>query len=265
MDTANPTTSTHVVILPTYNSGARLIEVVAEVLRVWQPVIVVVDGSTDGSDAPVRALAAREPALTVITRSRNLGKGAAVLAGARAAVERGFTHGLVMDADGQHPAAKIADFMRLSAQQPDALILGRPIFPANVPPARLHGRKLSVGMVRFEIAGSGIDDPLFGFRVYPLSPLLDTLEARRTARRYDFDTEAAVRLVWAGIQPVNVPAPVRYFDRTDGGISHFRYGRDNLRLFWMHTRLVTELLVWRWPRVLAARRRRTAAATLAPG
>lgn len=265
MDSASLTLPTHVVILPTYNSGPRLLDVVTEVLRHWQRVIVVVDGSTDGSDVPVRALAAREPALTVLSLATNSGKGAAVLAGARAAADRGLTHALVMDADGQHPAASIGEFMRISVRETDALVLGRPIFPANVPPARLHGRKLSVGMVRFEIAGAGIDDPLFGFRVYPLAPLLDVLETRRTARRYDFDTEAAVRLVWAGVRPLNVPAPVRYFDRAEGGISHFHYVRDNVRLFWMHTRLVTELLVWRWPRVLALRRRRTAAATLAPG
>lgn len=259
--------TTHAVLLPTYNSGPRLVEVVAEVLRHWHPVIVVVDGSTDGSDRPIRDLAAREPALTVLTLTQNSGKGAAVLAGAKVAVERGLTHALVMDADGQHPAASIGEFMQISAQQPDALVLGRPIFPKNIPPARLHGRKLSVGLVRFEIFGAGIDDPLFGFRVYPLRPLLDVLSAGRGGRRYDFDTEAAVRLAWSGVRPLNLAAPVRYFDRAEGGISHFRYGRDNLRLAWMHTRLITQLLLWRWPSVFAARRRwrRAESAALAPG
>ncbi len=260
--------TTHLVLLPTYNSGPRLVAVVAEVLRHWRPVVVVVDGSTDGSDAPVRALAAGEPDLTVITLPVNSGKGAAVLAGARAAADRGFTHALVMDADGQHPAESIVEFMAASEQAPQALVLGRPVFPPNVPAARRHGRKLSVGLVRFELAGRGIDDPLFGFRVYPLAPLLQVLGARRGGRRYDFDTEAAVRLVWSGVRPINLAAPVRYFDRSEGGISHFRYGRDNVRLFWMHTRLITELLLWRWPRVLAERRRRkqsAGSAALAPG
>src|SRR5436190_523376 len=79
---------------------------------------------------------------------------------------------------------------------PEALILGRPIFPANIPPERLHGRKLSVGLVHFELLGRGVADPLFGFRVYPLAPLIGVLGPRRGGRRYDFDTEAAVRLVW---------------------------------------------------------------------
>ncbi|MBI2497035.1 MAG: glycosyltransferase family 2 protein, partial [Opitutae bacterium] len=166
---------THLVIMPAYNPGPRLLATVVEVLRHWRPVMVVVDGSTDGCEAPVLELARTEPALTVLVLPRNGGKGAAVLAGAEAAHALGFTHALVMDADGQHPAASIAEFMAASAGQPDALVLGRPIFPANIPPERRHGRKLSVGLVRLEVGGPWIADPLFGFRIYPLVPLLAVL------------------------------------------------------------------------------------------
>ncbi|HVU35888.1 MAG TPA: glycosyltransferase family 2 protein [Opitutaceae bacterium] len=261
------TSNSHAVILPTYNSGPALATVVAEVWRVWQPVIVVVDGSTDQSDHAIRELATSEPGLTVVALRVNSGKGAAVLAGARLARARGHTHVLVMDADGQHPTTHIGDFMRVSEANPGTLVLGRPQFPPNIPPERLHGRKLSVGLVRFEIGGRGIDDPLFGFRVYPLDPLLSALEGRRTGRRYDFDTEVAVRLFWAGVPVMNVPAPVRYFSRAEGGISHFRYGRDNARLAWMHVRLITEFLCWRWPGVVRRRwrtARRESTVTLAP-
>ncbi len=246
--------ASHLVILPTYNTGPRLREVVAEVLRQWQPVMVVVDGSTDGSEHPVLALAKSEPQLNVLVLPRNVGKGAAALAAARAALERGFTHALVMDADGQHPTASIAEFMAASQCQPTALILGRPIFPPNIPAARLHGRKLSVGLVRLEVFGAGIADPLFGFRVYPLAPLLAVLGPRRGGRRYDFDTEVAVRLCWAGVPPLNIAAPVKYFSRAEGGVSHFHYVRDNVALVWMHTRLIAELLLWRWPAVRLQRR-----------
>ena len=252
--------ATHLVLLPTYNTGPRLGEVVAEVLRHWQPVLVVVDGSTDRSEEPLLALAKTEPALSVLVLPRNSGKGAAVLAGAAAARARGFSHVLVMDADGQHPAASIGEFMEVSRRRTDALVLGRPIFPANVPAERLHGRKLSVGLVRFEALGAGIADPLFGFRVYPLAPLLAVLGPRRGGRRYDFDTEAAVRLFWSGVPPLNLDASVRYFSRAEGGVSHFHYVRDNAALVWMHTRLITELLLWRWPAVLRYRLRRRAVA-----
>jgi len=256
--------STHLVLLPAYNAGPRLVEVVAGVLRHWQPVVVVIDGSTDRSEQPVLALARTEPALTVLQLPRNSGKGAAVLAGARAAQARGFTHALVMDADGQHSADSIAAFMTASLRQLNALVAGRPIFPPNIPAERLHGRKLSVGLVHVELLGRAIADPLFGLRVYPLAPLLAVLGPRRGGRRYDFDTEAAVRLTWAGVPPVNLPAPVRYFSRAEGGVSHFHYARDNATLVWMHARLLTELLLWRWPAALRHRRQwRGAAAALA--
>lgn len=246
--------ATHVVLLPTYNTGPRLRDVVAEVLRHWRAVLVVVDGSTDGSEAILAGLARNDPALHVLVQPRNGGKGAAVLAGAQWARERGFTHALVMDADGQHPAASIAEFMAASQARPDALVCGRPVFPANIPRERLHGRKLSIGMVHLELLGRGVDDPLFGFRIYPLAPLLAVLGPRRGGRRYDFDTEAAVRLVWAGVPPLNLAAPVRYFSRAEGGVSHFHYLRDNLTLVGMHTRLVLELVFWRWPALWRHRR-----------
>ncbi len=256
--------ATHLVLLPAYNPGPRLRAVVAEVLRHWQPVLVVVDGSTDGSDRPLLELAKTEPALTVLLLPHNSGKGAAVLAGAQAAVARGFTHILVMDADGQHPAGSIAEFMAASLRQPESLVLGRPVFPANIPAARRHGRKLSVGLVHLELLGAGVADPLFGFRVYPLAPLLAVLGPRRGGRRFDFDTEAAVRLAWAGVPTQNLPAPVRYFSRAEGGVSHFHYLRDNVTLGWMHIRLLVELLFLRWPALLRHRRRwRTAGTVLA--
>ena len=246
---------THVVLLPTYNTGRRLLEVVTAALQHWQPVLVVVDGSTDGSHEPVMALAGRERGLEVLVLPRNRGKGAAVLAGLRHAVDRGCTHALVMDADGQHPADRIAEFMAASQCRPEAMILGQPVFGADAPAARRHGRKLSIGLVRLETRGRAIADPLFGFRVYPAQALLDVLGPRRGGRRYDFDTEAVVRLHWAGVPALNLPAPVRYFQPSEGGVSHFRYGRDNLRLAWMHTRLIAELLLVRWPALLRRRPR----------
>lgn len=267
--------TTHLVIVPSYNTGPRLRGVVAELIEHWQPVVVVIDGSTDGSDLALEALArergaaARPPGATslaegsgapvaglnVVRLPRNSGKGAAVLAGARWALERGFTHALTMDADGQHHADHVPGFMSASRLDPQALVLGRPIFPPNIPAERLHGRKLSVLLVRCAILGGGIDDPLFGFRVYPLAPLLAVLGARRSGRRYDFDTEAAVRLCWSGTRPVNVPAPVRYFSAAEGGVSHFRYGRDNVVLAAMYVRLLSELVWRRAPEILRHRRR----------
>ncbi|HWA08917.1 MAG TPA: glycosyltransferase family 2 protein [Opitutaceae bacterium] len=247
--------SSHLLLIPSYNTGPRLAGVIAEALRHWRPVLVVIDGSTDGSEQPLLALARQQNGLTVLVRPHNAGKGAAVLAGLAWARDRGFTHALAMDADGQHPAALIGEFMEISRTQPDAMVLGRPIFGPEVPVERLYGRKLSVGLVHVATLGRDIADPLYGFRVYPVQPLLAVLGPRRGGRRYDFDTEAAVRLLWAGVRPINRPAPVRYFTRAEGGVSHFHYLRDNLTLAWMHTRLVGEMLFRRWPAILRHHRR----------
>ena len=248
--------ATHLVLIPTYNTGPRLLRTVREALAAWTPVWVVVDGSTDGSDAPLDALAAEAgPAvLRVFRLARNSGKGAAVLHGFTAALAENFTHALVLDADGQHPIDHIAPFMAASAARPEALVLGLPVFGPEVPLERLYGRKLSVGLAHLECLGRDIGDPLFGFRVYPLAPSRAILASIRGARRYDFDPELAVRLFWAGAPPINIPAPCRYIAKADGGISHFHYVRDNVRMAWLHTRLLTRLVLT-LPSVLAARRR----------
>jgi len=167
---------------------------------------------------------------------------------------RGFTHVLTLDADGQHPVDHIPSFMAASLAEPAALVLGRPVFGPEVPLERLHGRKLSVGLARLEIGGPGIDDPLFGFRVYPAAALQEALASTRRARGFDFDPEVAVRMVWAGVPTINLPAPCRYFSRSEGGVSHFNYLRDNLKLIWLHTRLLSQLLLWRWVFIKRARR-----------
>ncbi|MBC8011513.1 MAG: glycosyltransferase family 2 protein [Burkholderiales bacterium] len=248
--------TTHLVLVPTYNTGPRLLRTVREALAAWSPVWVVLDGSTDGSDAELDTLAATHgpEALRVLRLANNSGKGAAVLHGFAAALAENFTHALVLDADGQHPIDHIAPFIAASAARPDALVLGRPVFGPEVPLERLYGRQLSVWLVHLECLGRDIADPLFGFRVYPIMPTHAALSAIRSARRYDFDPEIAVRLFWAGTPPLNLPAPCRYIAKSDGGISHFHYVRDNIRMVWLHTRLLVRLLVT-FPAVIAARRR----------
>lgn len=254
----------HLVLIPSYNTGARLATTVADALAAWPDVWVVIDGSTDGSDRPLEPLAASHPRLRIIRRSENGGKGAAVATGAAAALGNGFTHALVMDADGQHPIEQIVPFMTASQRNPDALVLGRPVFGPEVPRERLHGRKLSVGLVHLETLGGGIDDPLFGFRVYPLEPLHRALNATRSGRGYDFDPEIAVRMFWAGVPTINLAAACRYLSKAEGGVSHFHYVRDNVKMVKLHTRLLAELLLWRWPSVRRARRRTPAGKLNAP-
>ncbi|MBA3773636.1 MAG: glycosyltransferase family 2 protein [Ramlibacter sp.] len=238
-----PTSTTHLVLIPSYNPGPKVYDTVREARAHWAPVWVVVDGSTDGTAQGLQALSAGDPGLRVLVLERNCGKGAAVLSGLDIAAAEGFTHALTMDSDGQHPAGLIAQFMARSMREPAAMVLGKPVFDASAPALRVNGRKVSNGWADLETLWAGIGDSLYGFRVYPIEPLRSVMRGQRWMRRFDFDPEAVVRLCWRGVRPVNLPAPVKYFEADQGGVSHFNYLRDNLLLTWMHTRLFAGFLV----------------------
>jgi glycosyltransferase involved in cell wall biosynthesis len=250
----NASSRTHLVIIPSYNTGAKVYETVRDARRQWAPVWVVVDGSDDGTAEGLQRMAAQDPDLRVIVLPVNRGKGSAVLAGLAAAQQAGFTHALAMDSDGQHPADLIPAFMQASQRRPDAMILGRPVFDASAPLLRVRGRRVSNGWTNLETLGAGVGDSLFGFRVYPIADLVGVMRRQPWMRRFDFDTEAVVRLAWRGVAPVNLDAPVKYLSADEGGVSHFNYLRDNALLTWMHARLVLEFLL-RLPLLLRRRLR----------
>ena len=244
--------TTHLVLIPSYNPGAKVYETVRAARQYWTPVWVVVDGSTDGSTDRLLAMAAQDTGLRIFVLPCNQGKGAAVLHGLELAEAEGFSHVLTMDSDGQHPQERIPAFMAESARQPAAMILGVPVFDASAPSLRVKGRRVCNWWVNLETLWAGIGDSLFGFRVYPIEALRQVMYGQPWMRHFDFDPEAVVRLCWRGVRPVNLPAPVRYFLAEEGGVSHFRYLRDNVLLSWMHTRLFIDF-VWRLPILLVRR------------
>ncbi len=246
--------ASHLVLIPSYNPGPKVDETVRAARAQWTPVWVVVDGSTDGSAERLRAMAAGDAGLRVIVLPENRGKGAAVLAGITQATAEGYTHALTMDSDGQHPAGLIPGFMAASQASPGAMVLGRPVFDADAPRLRVNGRKVSNGWADLETLWAGIGDSLYGFRVYPIAPLMRVMNGQHFMRRFDFDPEAVVRLCWAGVRPINLDAPVRYFRADEGGVSHFNYLRDNALLTWMHARLFLGFLL-RLPALVARRLR----------
>ena len=229
--------TTHLVLIRSYNPGDKGIATIRAAREFWAPVWVVVDGSTDGTAEKLAAMAEADPQLRVIVRPRNGGKGAALFDGLLEAQRCGFTHALTMDSDGQHPAQCIPEFMAASAGEPRAMILGAPIFDASAPTIRVRGRKISNWAANLETLYIGIQDSLFGFRVYPIASLIAVMRRTRWMRRFDFDAEAVVRLSWQGIPAINLPTPVRYFAPAEGGVSHFKYWRDNILLTSMYLRL----------------------------
>ncbi len=224
------------ILIPSYNTGPILLKTVQSAIALRKPVWVIFDGSTDGSPDLLKDL--RHDNLRILHLPQNSGKGAAVLHGLRQAVEDGFTHVLTMDADGQHPADKVQGFLELSARHPEAAVFGKPVFDSSAPALRVNGRKVSNFWANLETLGWGVDDSLFGMRLYPAHDLLEVLDSTGFARRFDFDPEVAVRLCWRGVPIINLPTPVRYPSKEEGGISQFRYLRDNTLLTWMHFRLM---------------------------
>lgn len=221
------------VLVPTYDNPATIRDVVMRVREHVPDVVVVDDGSGAAGRAACEALA-EEGLAHVVHRAKNGGKGAAVKTGFAEAFRLGYTHALQVDADGQHDLSDVPRFVEVAREHPDALVLGAPRFDASAPRARQIGRKITTFWVNVETGGRVIEDPMCGFRVYPLA---EAVKVRVPADMMDFDPEVAVRLVWRGVPVINLPTKVRYVSRAEGGVSHFRLFKDNFLIGWMHTRL----------------------------
>jgi len=227
------------VLIPIFDHGATIAAVVEGLAPLGLPMLVVDDGSGDATRAELARLAERHRDLQVIRHPENRGRGAALKTGYRAALARGHSHAVQLDADGQHHPADVPRFLAAARERPEALVLGTPVFDDDAPWVRLQGRKLSQAIVWLETLSLSVRDPLCGFRCLPLAATCAALDAARTGDRMDFDPELCVRLVRAGVPVVNLATPVRY---PKDGISHFRMVDDNLRIARAYGRLALEAL-----------------------
>lgn len=230
------------VVIPSYNSGPHLEQTVREVMAIWQPVIVVDDGSTDGSADAVVRLAQNEPGLHALAQPRNTGKGAAIFAAFNYAVDRAMTHAVVFDADGQHDPGDLPKFMAAAKEHPLAMVMGEPEFGDDAPVSHIMGHAIANTAAKVSAMRPDLGDSLFGLRLYPMLAVIKAMRRIRGGRRFDFDTQMAVRLPWLGVPTINLPAAVRY---DAGRPRHFRYLRDNLLLLRVHCWLLLRgLFVW---------------------
>jgi len=236
-------------LIPIYNHGATISEVVESLADLDLTCLIVDDGSDRETRTVLESLALEHPWVRVERRARNGGRGAALRSGYRLAAQLGFSHAAQLDADGQHDPRDVPLLLEAARRSPEDLVLGYPVFDETAPRARRYGRWISRFFVWLEICSLAIRDPLCGLRCIPLQAALRVLDRVQCGDRMDFDTEFAVRLVCDGLRVTNVPTRVRYFAN---GISHFDMVRDNLRISWLHTRLVFEMI----PRAPLLMRRR---------
>ncbi|MBU6420836.1 MAG: glycosyltransferase family 2 protein [Gammaproteobacteria bacterium] len=226
-------------VIPVFNHHTSLEAIVVALLANRLPVILVDDGSDAKTKQVLADLAARNPQVECLTLARNRGKGVAAMTGMVRAGERGFTHALHVDADGQHNLADIPALLALARQNPQQLISGLPRYDASVPRVRYYGRYLTHALVWLHSLSFTLRDSMCGFRVYPVAPSLALAAQVRIGARMDFDTDIMTRLYWAGTESLFLPTRVRY---PADGLSHFRMLRDNLRMAWLHLRLFLGML-----------------------
>ncbi|MEX5410673.1 glycosyltransferase family 2 protein [Atlantibacter hermannii] len=240
------------VVIPCYNHGAMMAQVLTRLAPFGLPCIVVDDGSDAATQQALAQLQADFPALTLVRLAQNAGKGAAVIRGLEVARDAGYSHAVQVDADGQHAIEDIPQFLAEAERHPEALISGQPIYDDSIPRSRLYGRWVTHVWVWIETLSLSLKDSMCGFRVYPVAPTLALAQHIALGRRMDFDTEVMVRLYWRGHPSYFIPTRVTY---PQDGLSHFDALRDNLRISWMHTRLFFGMLP-RAPGLLMRKRRR---------
>ncbi|HSN18681.1 MAG TPA: glycosyltransferase [Gammaproteobacteria bacterium] len=223
-------------VIPVYNHHLALPRLVAGVRDIGLPVILV----DDGSDAVTKAALAVLKDVEVLTQPMNGGKGKAVLAGIAMAAEQGYSHVLQVDADGQHDIGDAPKLLKLAEEHPHHLISGAPIYDESVPKVRFYGRYLTHALVWLSTLSFTLIDSMCGFRVYPVTETLALAKRARIGTRMDFDTDIMVRLYWAGTECLFVPTKVHY---PEDGLSNYRMFKDNLRMFWLHLRLDSGMLL----------------------
>lgn len=237
-----------VVIAPTYNNADTLLDVLRRIEAVGAEILVINDGSTDGTAGLLAKWMDGEHAVrvAVLTHPRNRGKAAALRTGFDAASAAGYTHAVTVDTDGQHDPEQIPELIEAAKRSPRALILGsRTEVGTDCPASHRVGWYMSALGIWLE-TGRAFNDSQCGLRVYPMS-LTNVVRCR--APRYGFEAEIISRAAWAGAPIVEVPVRCHYAKGADY-ISHFRPWRDGLRGFLMHARLTLRRLnPWPHPKV----------------
>ncbi|AEH32803.1 glycosyltransferase family 2 protein [Vibrio anguillarum] len=225
-------------LIPCYNHGSTVAEVVSSLSAFELPILLVDDGSNQQTKQALSNVA-QQTHVHLITLEQNQGKGGAVMAGIRQAQQLGFSHVIQIDADGQHDLQALPKLLAASKQHPNHLISGQPIYDDSVPKARLYGRYATHIWVWIETLSFTIKDSMCGFRAYPVDLTVEVLNNHKIGTRMDFDIEILVRMYWHGVDIDFVETRVIY---PEGGVSHFDALWDNVKISWMHSKLFFGML-----------------------
>lgn len=230
-------------VVPVFNNAATVAGVVTAAAEHVDLVVVVDDGSRDGSGDAARGAAPRVPAgcrIEVVTLPANRGKGAALVAGFRRALESECTHAVTLDADGQHRSSDLPALLAAARAHPLAVVVGaRDMDTDCVPHAARVGRRIS-NFWTLRCTGFDLPDTTCGFRVYPLREIVQ-LPIR--TRRYDYEGEVLVRAAWAGLDLRSVPIDVWYPADRAARVSHYDPWADSVRITRMYVRLAFRRLL----------------------
>lgn len=217
------------IVIPTYNNKKTLRHVVGKALSSGLPILVVNDGSTDGSIETISDTAA-----SILNFTENRGKGRAIVAAADWAKERGYSHIITIDADGQHDPAEAPGFIEKIKAHPMSIIIGKRDFEnTRVPGSSRFGRRWSNLWIRIT-TGLSVGDSQSGYRAYPVEAIT---KIPCKGSRYNFEVEIIVRSAWAGLEIIDHDISVNYTAETKEA-SHFDPFWDNYRISVTYTRLV---------------------------
>lgn len=190
-------------VVAALDESATIGDVVRRVRRHVDHVIVVDDGSRDGTGA-----AAEQAGAEVIVHEANQGKGAALRSGLRLALGRPFTHVLFLDGDLQHDPADVPALIAAAAAGAGDFIIGqRPFSKATMPASRYYTNTISSWVISRFFVGRRVADAQSGFRLIDAALLR---RVRLTGRGYEIETEMLIKLARRGARIAHVPVGLHY-------------------------------------------------------
>jgi glycosyltransferase involved in cell wall biosynthesis len=215
--------NTYAVVIPAYNEAATIRDLAERALRHGAPVIVVDDGSGDGTSRALQGLP-----LTLIRHERNQGKAASLWRGAEAALALGVEAVVTLDGDGQHAPEDIPRLLAMAAQHRDCIVIGARLADrAAIPALRYFANRLAAFWISWA-CGQRLDDSQSGFRVYPAGIFRKLTIPHGRGRGFVFESEVLIEAARHGYRCVMVPIAAIY--RPGLRASHYRPVRDALRI-----------------------------------